>query len=372
MAARRFGTRLFGVLALAALGACSPGAGPIPGEKPTPPALATDRVSMPVALSNNAVAALDRYGRPYFYSFYGLSAGKSPADTVRLAYEYDVLDDRWAALPPVPAPDGVLASTAAGVDGRVYLFGGYTVDADGNETSLPHAFMFDPETRRYTRLPNLPQPVDDTVAMVYADRYVYLVSGWHQRDVVNTVQVFDTQRGEWFPATAFPGTPVFGHSGGAVGDTLMVVDGVTTRSNGAEGRRYAPVQQAWTGAINPDDPSIIQWERVPDHPGAPVYRAAGGDLSQRGWIVIAGGTANPYNYTGIGYDGRPSRPRADVYVFDLLRREWIGAGDRRVRTMDHRALVSDGDQVYTIGGMGPGRVTTGAVIPVALGPTPAG
>ena len=75
-------------------------------------------------------------------------------------------------------------------------------------------------------------PVDDTVALVYQNRYIYLVSGWHGSGIskstgnVNLVQVFDSQQGRWFNATPFPGAPVFGHAGGIVDDQFLIVDGV--------------------------------------------------------------------------------------------------------------------------------------------------
>ena len=52
-------------------------------------------------------------------------------------------------LPPVPGP-GRLAATAQGVRGRVYLFGGYTVDAKKNEHTLPDVNIYDPNTGRWT------------------------------------------------------------------------------------------------------------------------------------------------------------------------------------------------------------------------------
>ena len=50
-------------------------------------------------------------------------------------------------------------------------------------------------------------PVEDAVLLVYLDRYIYLVSGWHDLGNVNLVQVLDTANGTWQQATPWPGAP---------------------------------------------------------------------------------------------------------------------------------------------------------------------
>lgn len=49
------------------------------------------------------------------------------------------------------------------------------------------------------------------------------------------------------------------------------------------------------------------------HPGAPLYRAAGG--ASAGLALFVGGSDNPYNYTGVGYDGVPAEPLTDAVWF---------------------------------------------------------
>ena len=56
------------------------------------------------------------------------------------------------------------------------------------------------------------------------------------------------------------------------------------------------------------------------------------------WIIMAGGTNNPYNYNGIGYDREPSEPEAGVFGFDLESGQWRCFGELPVATMDHRGL----------------------------------
>ena len=68
-------------------------------------------------------------------------------------------------------------------------------------------------------------------------------------------------------------------------------------------------------------------------------------------MIFAGGTDNPYNYNGIGYDGEPSVPRELVFGFNVETGEWRRFGRLAVATMDHRGLVMAGDALIIVGGM---------------------
>ena len=61
-----------------------------------------------------------------------------------------------------------------------------------------------------------------------------MVSGWHGpiNDNVTAVQVYDTSESTWHSATPIPDPEpgLFGHAGGAVGDRLIYLDGVTSSS----------------------------------------------------------------------------------------------------------------------------------------------
>nr|WP_150001290.1 galactose oxidase [Iodidimonas gelatinilytica] len=345
MGAPRTGLRMTALGALMALSAACSQTPPqsMPPQSPYAP--------MPQAHSNNAAASLDHQGKPVLYSFMGLKAGKRFEDLSTAAFAYDVTADRWTRLAPVPVPEGRLASVAVALDGAIYLFGGYTVAADGYEISTPHTFRYEPETNTYHRLADIPKPVDDSIALAYKDRYIYLVSGWHMDGNVSTVQVFDTKEGVWFNATDFPGVPVFGHAGGLVADYMLVIDGVAVLGKDQGKRRFGLVEQAWLGRINPDDPSDIEWHQIASHGGGPLYRAAGTGSDERGLILFAGGSKTAYNYNGIGYDGTPAQPSARVFGYDPFNDLWMRFADKPVPSMDHRALLPANGAFWTIGGM---------------------
>jgi N-acetylneuraminic acid mutarotase len=310
---------------------------------------------MPLALSNNAVAASTVEGKTRFYSFMGLGAGKTHADISRAAFEYDMANSVWRRLPDVPVSEGRLASVAVAASGAVYLFGGYSVAADGHEISAADVLRFNPSDRTYRKVAPMPVPVDDAVALVRDDRWIYLISGWHQDRNVAWVQVYDTRKNRWRRATDYPGTPVFGHAGAILDDTLLICDGV--RLDVIAGKRtFTASPECWRGEIAADAPARIEWRRIEPHPGPARYRMGAAGDTQRGLMFFAGGSENPYNFNGIGYDGKPSPASDRVQAYDPANDRWLDdLTPLPEASMDHRGLLVLGGQLYLIGGMREGQ-----------------
>lgn len=314
---------------------------------------------LPEAVANNAVAALRHGDRELIFSFLGLGNGKTWRDTRSSAWllERDLEGSgvgRWRQLADVPGPAGRLAATAVSARGAVYLFGGYTVAEDHSEKSVPLVHRLDPDTLGYTELPPMPVPVDDAVAVVYADRYIYLVSGWHDTDNVDLVQVLDLETLRWSQATAYPAPPVFGHAGGISGNTLLICDGVKVVPLAAGKREFRASRVCVSGQISPADPNHITWRSL-DHPPGPARYRMAATGSEAGRIYFAGGSSNPYNYSGIGYDGAPSAPSREVFAYDLTRNQWSRLADLPFASMDHRGLLALHDGFLLVGGMGQGQ-----------------
>lgn len=322
---------------------------------------------LPMATANNAVATLEVNGTPYLYSFSGLGPGKTRDDIHSRAFAVNLENGDLEVLGLVPGGKDRLASIAVGLYDRVFLFGGYTVGEDDSEVSTPEVFAFDPVTGEYQARAPMPTPVDDTLAFAYANRYIYLVSGWHDDGNVTEVQVFDSWEDRWFAATPYPGAPVFGHAGGIVGNRFVITDGVAVLGRDAAGRRRFGISAAaYLGVIDPGDPSVIRWQALPRHPGPGLYRMAAVGSERLGLVIFAGGSPNPYNFNGIGYDGLPSEPSAMVFAYDPAAGEWLELGRKPVATMDHRGLLESGDNFYTIGGMGTGQEVSDQVLSFRL------
>lgn len=318
---------------------------------------------LPVPHANNAVAATVLHDQLHVFSFAGLKAGKTWRDTSRQAYMFVEGRAGWERLPDLPVDVGRLAATAQAVGDRIYYFGGYTVAEGGSETSTPENFAFNPFKRTYERIADMPVPTDDAVSFVYADRYVYLVSGWHNTDNIRDVQAYDTHTNKWFRATDYPGSPVFGHAGGIVGNRFVIADGVAVFGTREAGdRRFETVNEGWMGIIDPDDPAKITYRRLPQLPGRGNYRMGGAGDVAGNRVLFVGGTSNAYNYNGIGYNGQPSRPTAHVFAWDFNADNWVAYPDKPTPSMDHRGLVKLGGRWFTIGGMVGEQQVTGAAL----------
>lgn len=315
---------------------------------------------LPSPISNNAVASVRSAGRTYIFSMMGIGPKKTWDAITPAAWAFETKSREWVLLRPVPGPAGRLAAVAAGIGEKVYLFGGYTVDGQGGELSLSNVDIYHLGAQRWTRGADIPVPVDDSVLGVYRNRYVYLIGGWSQRDTVRNVQIYDTEKDRWLAATPLPGTPVFGHSGGLAGDTIIYVDGAyknpaigTTQPPPPGTPAYVPSDECWMGKIDARDPTKISWKRIANHPGKSRYRMAAGDWGRR--IAFAGGTDNPFNINGVGYDGRPSEPLATTFAWNIERQSWEMLPDDPNPSMDHRSLVRTQDGLVVVGGMEKGQ-----------------
>jgi N-acetylneuraminic acid mutarotase len=304
---------------------------------------------LPAPVTNNAVAAVELDGSIVVFSFLGLDASKTWSGVTNAAHRWDVGTDSWTPIDPVPGPSR-LASTAQVVAGLIYVIGGYTVAADGAERSLPNVDVYDPMSGRWSRAADIPIPTDDAVAGVWADSLIVLVSGWHDTDNVADVQIFDPAANRWAASTPIPGVPVFGHTGGVAGDVVVYVDGTAVVD--AE-PRFALDRHSWAGRLLG---AQVDWGEVVAHPGAAFYRAAGGTVASS--VVFIGGSENPYNYDGVGYDGVPSQPIRQVLSYWPLTGEWRQLPAPPIASMDHRNLGVAGGSVFLVGGMHEDQVVT--------------
>jgi hypothetical protein len=317
---------------------------------------------LPEPVSNNALASINVDGREFVVSFAGLGAGKTYRDTHAKTFVLDSDAATWRRAEPVPGGVGRLAPIAVGIKDRIYVLGGYTVAADGEEASTPWVHAFDPINGSFEPRQAMPVPVDDAVAVSFQDRYIYLISGWHDLGNVNLVQRYDTQKDSWVQATPTPGRAVFGHAGGIVGNTIVYCDGVAVEANADRSRDFVATAECYTGIIDSNDSRRIDWRKMPSHPGSPRYRVAAAGIPYLNGILFIGGSDNPYNYNGIGYDGKPSSPSSDALLYDLETEQWREPQTIATASMDHRGLVQYKGQWITAGGMLDGQHVTDKVL----------
>lgn len=316
---------------------------------------------LPLPLSNNAVAAAKVNRKLVFFSFMGIGAEKTWDAISSKAFGLDTENGKWSEIRPVPGPGGRLGSAAVTLKDVIYLLGGYTVDARGDETSVRSVEVLVPSRGIWYRAADMPMALDDMVAGAYRDRFIYTVSGWSQDKSVANVQVYDAQQNKWEQATPIPGTPVFGHAGGIVDDTIAYCDGAQRNPAGPD-PKYVVSDECWMGKIDHHDIKKIQWTQLAKHPGSARYRIAAAGSERDDKIYFTGGTDNPYNFNGIGYNGQPSQPSATTFALNVRSSKWELINDKTANpTMDNRSLVVTSGGLVTIGGMETGQKVTSRV-----------
>lgn len=325
---------------------------------------AEDLPPLPAPVSNNAVISVKVAGNTLVYSFMGVGPELKWNSVTNVSYALNLKYEKWTTVRAAPG-SGRLGAVAASAQEQVFLIGGFVPDQSGLEAIIPDLAVYDPIGLRWYRGPDLPTPVRDAVAGVAKDRYIYVVGGLGKSGPSDAVQIYDVQDQHWLQATPFPGTPVFGHAGTVVGDAIIYADGVKKSAAGAK-PAYVLSDECWIGRLDKHDPKKIQWSKLPPHPGVPGYRMAGGGSERDTKAYFAGGSQAIYDYNGVGLDGKPAEPLAQVFAYDLRANKWEMISSQVAQpTMDHRALVAAPDGLIMVGGMavGPKVIANTVVLP---------
>jgi len=321
---------------------------------------ATSTEALPEAISDNAVAILKLHGQFELFSLMGIGPKKTWNAVTTAAYQLDAVSGKANAVHPVPGTAGRIAAMAVGASGHLFLFGGYVL-YQGGGMAVPDANLYEPEHDRWLRLADIPIAVGDAVIGVYHDRYIYLIGGRTNGRLSSNVQIYDTEKGKWTSGTPSPGAAVFGHAGALVGNTIVYVDGA--KENPSHGSpRFVASDECWMGRIDHHNPTKIEWTKLPNHPGNAHFRIASGGSEKDGTIYFSGGSDNPHNYDGIGFDGKPAEPSPVTFAFNVRSGKWETLDDNTPDpTMDHRGLVVTPEGLVILGGMEKGQQVTGNI-----------
>lgn len=315
---------------------------------------------LPEPVSNNAVAILKLHGQFELFSLMGIGPKKTWNAVTNVAYELDAGSGKANTIHSVPGTAGRIGAMAIGAAGRLFLFGGYVL-YQGGGMAVPDANFYEFTNDRWVRIPDVPTAVGDAVIGVYRERYIYLVGGRTNGRLISDVQMYDLEKGKWSKATSMPGPPVFGHAGALVGDTILYVDGARM-NDAAQGARFVASDECWKGRIEHHNPTRIEWTKLPSHPGNGRFRIAAGGSEKDGAIYFSGGSDDPHDYNGIGYDGNPAEPSPVTFAFNLRTGKWEMLNDNTPDlTMDHRGLLVTPEGLVIIGGMEKGQQVTGRI-----------
>lgn len=320
---------------------------------------------LPEPVSNNAVASTSIRDKTYVLSVGGIAPGKNTADQHNKVWLLTVGEFSWNSLPALPSQQrlaGRIGISAVALNNNFFIFGGAFMQSDGNVTTASDSYRLDPVTRRFTRLNDMPVPVDHAAAVPHQNRYIYLVSGWSDHGTVNLVQVFDNFTQRWAQATPFPGAPVFGHAATIAANQLVVCDGVTLHYAKDQAPALQKSPACWAGTLG-SDPLKISWRQLPHPDQQGRYRLAASTVRFNGeeFAAFIGGSNTPYRLNGVGYQGEAVEPSAAVWLYSPKQQRWF-KGEAATAVMDLRALVEINGSFYSLGGMLAQQQVTNQVI----------
>jgi len=271
--------------------------------------------------------------------------------------------NKWQAitsLPSIQEPHGRIGSIAVGINDSVYIMGGYNLGSSKSFDTAPGVYKYHVPTDTYAQLEPMPVSVNDSVALVYRDRYIYVISGWNNDAAVNLVQVFDTFKNEWFQASPFIGTPVFGHAGGIVDNVIMICDGAKVTPQLAANRTITQQASCYLGEINVARADKISWYQWVHPTDMGRFRmAAAGDV-ENDRIIFVGGANAPHDTNGERIDGKANSnssknpksltPNNEIWIYNIGKRSWQVSNSPQA-SMDHRGLLNVNGNWITLGGM---------------------
>lgn len=307
---------------------------------------------MPEPVSNNAVVAAELNGNWFVYSFGGIDSSKIWSGISNRSFRYDVANDLWDTIAPLPASNTWIAAAASCVKGKIYIIGGYHVFQNGNEVSNQEVYVFNPFTNSYeTNGQNIPLPIDDQVQAVWRDSLIYVITGWSNTTNVPNVQIYNPANDSWMAGTPVPNTidyKVFGGSGVIIGDTIFYTGGARTGGN-------FPLTNIFrTGIIQPDQPDSIYWFSKSD-PLALAYRMAAFEFNRKPhWL---GGSDVSYNFNGVAYNGSGGvEPLNRIVYYDFQNDTLVNDSGAINPVMDLRGIGQIAHNEWIVcGGMLPGQ-----------------
>lgn len=170
-------------------------------------------------------------------------------DTVE---EYDPSTDRWATKTPLPAK--LHHAGAAGIGDRLYVAGGYTKSSLTGWAPVATLYIYDPASDRWAEGPPMPTARGALAVTGHAGK-LFVVGGHDGSRNSSAVEVYDPVSHQWTSLSPLP-TPRNHLATVSVSGRIYAIGG---RLNG-DGRNLSVVERY--------DPSSDRWSRVADLPTA--------------------------------------------------------------------------------------------------------
>jgi N-acetylneuraminic acid mutarotase len=308
----------------------------------------TQLTSLPFPSTNHVLASGTSGENKFVYLFGGIDSTKLPLGISNKGLRYNVTTNVWETIQDLPSGLPRIAAGASTIKNKIYIAGGYHVYENLNEESLNKLHIFDPETNTFlTDGEEIPLPIDDHVQAVWKDSLLFIVTGWSNTSNVSNVQIYNPSNNAWMLGTSVPNNnsyKAFGASGAIVGDTIYYAGGAT-------GSNFLGTNKFRKGAINPNNPTEIDWTLETNNPGSAGYRMGAFELENS--VYWIGGGENTYNFDGIAYDGSGGvEPLERIMEYNTTSGVWNEGLGFPLGVMDIRGIAPiDNNSFIIAGGM---------------------
>ena len=240
-------------------------------------------------------------GKMYVLGGYGRGG-----DPVGMLWEYDPGTDKWTKKKPMPLR--VHHSAITEYQGKIYMFGGFTLDPPqpaqrlgGGWAPVDNTWQYDPATDQWKALAPLPSGKRGSPVAVAVNNRIYVIGGAipepgtseisvrpnRPARSVGTNEVYDPETNKWETRSPMP-TPRNHAFAGAVSGKIYVIGGrisnpfITVASNMDIVEEYDPTTNLW-------GPAKAQM---------PTARSGGGWATFGGKIYVAGGESQTRQMLG--------------------------------------------------------------------------
>ena len=239
--------------------------------------------------------------------------------------------DGWGGVADYPL--SISDNAAASYQGKIYSVGGQ----EHLRYGISDAYVFDPVEGGWSDLPALPRGRQAATA-AFLDGRLHVVGGWSESDwgydarVVPELDIYDPATGAWSTGPRIPAaTAAAGRA--VLDDRLYVVAG-------CQGPEQCDSTAVWRY-----DPADLAWERLADYPEEASWLSCGAIEEQ---IYCAGGMRN-WQWPVTSRSTYAYNPRTDTWTrrADLPLDLWASASSVSDGQLELVGGVTDGTQTVT-------------------------
>lgn len=261
----------------------------------------------------------------YYWRVIGYNEGNSLNPNYWSPMSFTTIEEgqnTWESLKSIPVP--IYGMCAVGLEGKVYLLGGY-----GREDYTNEVFAYNPDTDRWTSRGDMKESRSNFGAVAY-DGKIYSFGGNTDAGITNTTEVYDPDTDTWTYKASMP-RAVHSFGSAVLDGKIYVVGGFTDSDYSEEMYIYDIATDMWTS---------IHYE-IDELP------------AQRNYLGVA--AANGKIYAIGGYDSRiPGQPYEEslntVEEYDPETGIWTTKSEMPIRNYSF-GIASMNDKIYIIGGV---------------------